>query len=179
MGTDRNLARGDKIIEYFEHLDEHSSRVKVTELGESTEGNPFLLAVITSAENLKRIERLREISLQLSHPQGLSEEDVEELVEEGKVFVSNTNSVHASEVGGTQMASELAFELATSEDHAMEHVRQNTVFLLIPSANPDGNQMVVDWYNEWRGTTYEGSSLPYLYHKYVGHDNNRAPPQNS
>lgn len=172
MGTDRKLARWDKIVEYFWHLDE-SPRVKVMELGKSTMGNPFLLSIISSPENLENLERIREISWRIAHPQGLSESDARELVVEGKTVVSQTMSVHASEVGGTQMAPELAYEMATSDDPEMENIRKNTILLLFPCLNPDGNIMEVDWYNGTLGTEYEGARIPYLYHKYVGHDNNR------
>jgi len=82
-------------------------------------------------------------------------------------------SVHASEIGGTQLSSELAYEVATSEDPEVKKIRENTVLLLVPCSNPDGQIMVTDWYNKYLATEYEGTSLPWLYHKYVGHDNNR------
>jgi len=172
MGADRKLARWDKIVEYFQHLDA-SPHVKVTELGRTTEGNAFLLAVISSPENLEILEKIRQTSLRIAHPQGLSKDEVEKLIAEGKTVVSMTMSVHASEIGGTQMASELAYELATSEEPEVQRIRENTVLLLVPSSNPDGNMIVVDWYNKWLGTEYEGTGPPYLYHKYIGHDNNR------
>jgi len=172
MGSDRKLARWDKIVEYFWHLDKLPT-VKVEEVGKSTEGNPFLVAVISSSENIVNIERIREISLRLAHPEGLSESEVEDMIAEGKSVVSITCSLHASEIGGTQMAPELAYELATSNEYVYKNIRENTMLVLVPSFNPDGNIMVVDHYNKYLGTEYEGGSLPYLYQKYVGHDNNR------
>jgi len=172
MGTDRKLARWDKIVEYFWHLDKLPT-VKVEEVGKSTEGNPFLVAVISSPENIVNIERIRWISLRLAHPDGLSEAEVDDLISEGKSVVSITCSLHASEIGGTQMAPELAYELATSDSSVYTKIRENTVLVLVPSFNPDGNIMVVDYYNKYLDTEYEGCSLPYLYQKYVGHDNNR------
>jgi len=172
MGTDRKLARWNKIVEYFWHLSS-SPRIKVTELGKTTEGNPFLLAIISSPENLENVEKIRETSLRLAHPKRLSEHEAEKLIGEGKTVISMTMSVHASEIGGTQMAPEFAYELATSEEPEIQRVLENTVLLLVPSSNPDGNIIVVDWYNKWLGTEYEGTTPPYLYHKYIGHDNNR------
>jgi len=172
IGADRKLARWDKIVEYFWHLDA-SPCVKVVELGKTTDGHPFLLAVISSPDNLKDLERIRETNWRLAHPKGLSEKEIDEMVSEGKAVVSMTMSVHASEIGGTQTSSELAHELATSSDPELVKIRENTVLLLIPSANPDGNMMVVDWYNKYLGTEYEGGPLPYLYNRYIGHDNNR------
>ncbi len=173
LGTDRKLARWDKIVNYFWKLDEASDRIRVVELGKSTEGHPFILAFISSPENLANLEKYREMSWKIGHPKGLKEEEVEEIIREGKTIVAMTMSIHASEVGGTQVSSELAYELITSEEPLHQKIRENVVFLLFPCANPDGQIMTVDWYNKWLDTEYEGTGLPWLYHKYVGHDNNR------
>jgi len=170
MGADRKLVRWERIVEYFWHLDE-SPRIKVTDLGPSTEGNPFLLAIVTSEENMANLDRIREMSWRIAHPDGLSEDEVEEIVREGKTVVAMTMSIHASEVGGTQMAPELVYDVATSPEY--EEVRRSTVLLVFPSFNPDGQIMVTDWYNEHLDTEYEGVAIPFLYHKYTGHDNNR------
>jgi len=172
MGADRKLARWDRIVEYFWHLDE-SPCVKVVELGKSTEGNPFLLAAVSSPENIGNLERIRQESWDLAHPESLPEERLEAIIGDGKAVVSMTMSVHATEIGGTQLSSELAYEVATSDDPDIAKIREGVVFLLVPSSNPDGNIKVVDWYDEQLGTEYEGGPLPFLYHKYVGHDNNR------
>jgi hypothetical protein len=170
MGVDRKLERWDKIVEYFWHLNA-SPCVKVVELGKSTEGNPFLLVIIASEENLARLDEIREMSWKMAHPEGLTEERVEEIATEGRTVIAMTMSIHATEVGGTQMAPELVYEVATSPEH--EEVRHNTVLLVFPSFNPDGQIMVTDWYNQHLDTKYEGVSTPFLYHKYTGHDNNR------
>jgi hypothetical protein len=170
MGADRNLVRWDRIVEYFWELN-RSPCVRVEELGKSTEGNPFLLVTVSSPENLKNSKRIMEASFKIAHPEGLSERQVERLIGEGKTVVAMTMSIHATEVGGTQMAPELCYEVATSP--GLEEVRQNTVLLVFPSFNPDGQIMVTDWYNEHIDTEYEGTGPPFLYHKYTGHDNNR------
>jgi len=170
MGADLKLVRWDKIVEYFWLLDS-SPCVKVTELGRSTEGNPFLLAIVSSPENIENAEKIKEMSYRIAHPRGLPEAEAERIIREGKTVVAMSMSIHATEVGGTQMAPELAYELATSPE--LEGVRQNTVLVLIPCFNPDGQIMVTDWYTQWLGTEYEGVPTPFLYHKYTGHDNNR------
>jgi len=170
MGADRKLVRWDKIVEYFHVLDK-SPCVKVTELGLSTEKNPFLLVVISSPENLKRSKEISDQSYMIAHPEGLTENQVEEIIREGKTVVAMTMSIHATEVGGTQMAPELAWELATSPE--LEEVRRNTVLIMFPCFNPDGQIMVTAWYEKHLDTEYEGISTPFLYHKYTGHDNNR------
>jgi hypothetical protein len=173
LGDDRKLARWDRIVDYFWRLDEESDRIKVVELGKTTMGNPFIMAFISSEENLANLEKYREMSWKIGHPKGLEEDEAEEIISQGKTVVAMTMSIHASEIGGTQLSSELAHDLVTGEDPLTESIRENVVFILFPSANPDGNVMVVDWYDKQLGTEYEGIGLPWLYHKYVGHDNNR------
>jgi len=173
MGADGKIARWDKIVEYFYQLEKQSNKIKVVNMGPSTEGNPFLLAIITSAKNLRNLEKIRKMNARISDPRRLSEKKVEGLITKGKAVVCQSMSLHATEIGGTQMAPELAYDLLTKDDEETQRVLDNVVFLMIPSFNPDGQIIVTDWYNKWLGTEYEGIGPPVLYHKYVGHDNNR------
>ena len=172
MGADRELARWDKIVEYFEYLDEQSGRIQVTDLGPSTEGNPYLLVIITSTENMSRLENLRLVNLRIQDPK-TPEEEVRRLIDEGVAVVSQSFGLHSSEVAGTQTPPELAYDLLTRSDAETQRILDNTILLMFPNFNPDGQIMVTDWYYENKGTEFEGSGLPWLYHKYVGHDNNR------
>jgi hypothetical protein len=176
MGADRKLAHWSHIVEYFWELDK-SPMVKVTELGKSTEGHPFLLAVITSEENMRRLKELREMSWSLAHPRDAPPEEIERIVAEGKAVVAMSMSIHATEVGGTQMAPELAYELITLPENS--EILENTVLLMFPCFNPDGQVMVTEFYEKYLGTEYEGCSPPWLYHKYTGHDNNRDAMHNN
>jgi hypothetical protein len=173
LGSDGQMARWDKIIDYFYLLEKESGRLKVTDMGPSTEGHPFLLVIISSPENLASLDRLREMNAKLSDPRGLAEEEVKNLVNQGKAVICQSMGLHATEIGGTQMAPELAYDLAARTDEEARRILDNVIFLMIPCFNPDGQIMVTDWYRKTRGTEYEGASLPWLYHKYVGHDNNR------
>ncbi|MDP2872562.1 MAG: M14 family metallopeptidase [Bacillota bacterium] len=173
MGADRKLARWDKIVEYFNKLDSESDRLKVVDMGKSTEGNPFLLVIISSPANLANLEHLRQINLKLADPRGLDDAAIEALVSEGKAVVCQSMSLHATEVGGTQMAPELAYDLLAGDCEETRRILDEVIFLMVPCFNPDGEIMVTDWYNKWLGTEWEGSSLPWLYQKYTGHDNNR------
>jgi hypothetical protein len=173
IGTDKKLADWPEIVDYFNKIGEASPRIQVETLGETTEKNPFILATISSPENLANLDALREIQLKLSKPADLSEEKAKKLIEEGKTIVLITCSIHSTEVGGSQMSMELAHKLATSMEAEVREILDNVVFLLVPSLNPDGNRRVVEWYEKYIGTKYEGSSPPYVYHKYAGHDNNR------
>jgi len=176
MGADRKLARWDRLVEYYRALDEGSDRIRVTELGKTTEGNPFLLAVITSPENFGKLDSIKVVGPTLAYSDDLPEVEVDSIVREGKAVVAMAMSIHASEVGGAQMAPELAYELVTGDTPEILRILDEVVLLLVPCANPDGNMMVVDWYNKYLGTEYEGGPMPWLYHKYVGHDNNRDLP---
>jgi len=173
IGSDGNLARWDRIVEYFNHLDQESDRIEVVELGKSTLGNPLIMAIISSSENLASKEKLMEINRKIANPDGLSESEVQDLVNQGKYTLAMTMSLHATEVGGTQAAPQIAWEMVTSNDSFHTKMLEECVFLLFPCFNPDGQLMVVDWENKTRGTEYEGARLPMLYHVYTGHDNNR------
>jgi len=173
VGDDRKLADWPEIVGYFEKVAAASDRVKLEELGESTEGNPFILATISAPRNLKKLEKLRGIQMRLSNPEGVDSGEAERLVVEGKTIVLITCSIHSTEVGGSQMSMELLHRLATGDDDEVKEILENTILLLVPSLNPDGNRLVCEWYRKYLGTKYEGTSPPMVYHKYAGHDNNR------
>ena len=174
MGADRKIARWDKLTEYYRLLEKQAAgTVKVVDMGPTEMGNPFLLVIVTSAANQKNLEQLRQNNLKLSDPRGIPEAEARKLAAASKPFACMTMSMHASEIGGAQMSPELVYDLVTKQDAETRRILDNVVFLLIPSFNPDGQIMVTDWYNKYLGTEYEGSSLPWLYNKYIGHDNNR------
>ena len=173
MGADGELANWDKVVEYFKLLDELSDRITVENLGDSTLGDPFLLAYISSSTNLARLESYRRINKRLTDPRGLSDDQIEQLIQRGKYISAQTYSLHATEVGGTQCVNELAYDLITGEDETTRMIRQNTIFLLFPCFNPDGLKMVADWFYKYKDTEYNNTRLPYLYHFYTGHDDNR------
>jgi len=173
LGADRTLARWDRMVEYFELLDAQSDRVVTSDLGPTTEGHPFLLVTISSEDNIANLDRLAEISRALSDPRGIPDDDIEQMIAEGKAVVSQSLGLHSTEVAGCQTAPELAYDVVTREDEEARRIRDETVLLLLPCINPDGQVWVTDWYRQWVGTEYEGAGLPWLYHTYAGHDNNR------
>ena len=173
LGSDRKIARWDKIVDYFKLLETESGHIKVVDMGPSTMGHPFLLVIISSEENLSNLDRLRAVNAALSDPRGRTEAEMRGLIKEGKAVICQSMSLHATEIGGTQMAPELAYDLLSREDEETQRILANVIFFLIPSFNPDGQIMVTDWYNKTLGGEYEGAGLPWLYHKYAGHDNNR------
>ena len=172
-GDDRQLADWNQIVDYFRRLDAASDRVKVEEVGRTTEDRPFLVAVITSEANMAHLEEIRRANLRLADPRGLSDEDAVRLVEKGRTIVAINHGIHSTEVAATQTAMETAYALATGDSPAIREVLDNTVVVMIPSHNPDGTQRVTEWYRQSLGTPWEGHDPPFLYQKYVGHDNNR------
>ncbi|MCK5820613.1 MAG: hypothetical protein KAH17_01960 [Bacteroidales bacterium] len=173
MGEDRKLARWDKIVEYFYKIEKESNRLKVINMGPSAEGHPFLVLIISSPENLSNLDRLQMINKTISDPRGVDEETIDRYIQEGKAVIFQSMSLHASEVGGTQMTPELTYDLLSRNDTETKRILDNVLYFMIPCINPDGQIMITDWYRETVGTEYEGLSMPYLYHKYCGHDNNR------
>lgn len=174
LGSDRKVARWDKLVEYYRLLERQGAgKLKVVEMGPTEMGNPFLLVIITSPANQKNLETLRQNTLKLSDPRGITEAEARRIAASTKPAVCMTMSMHANEIGGAQMAPELAYDLVTRQDAETRRILDEVVFLLIPSFNPDGQIMVTDWYNKYLGTEYEAAELPWLYNKYVGHDNNR------
>ncbi|HSH75451.1 MAG TPA: M14 family zinc carboxypeptidase, partial [Longimicrobiales bacterium] len=174
IGTDRRLANWDALTAYFERLADASPRVVVDTLGSATAGSPFVMLTITSPENHARIGELREIQARLADPRLVSsDEELARLLDDGRTVVLLTQGIHATEVGASQMSANLASELASSDDERIEEILENVILLQIPSLNPDGLQWVANWYNEHVGTRFEAAPLPWLYHFYTGHDNNR------
>ena len=171
-GADSKLIRWDQIVDYYQLLGNGSDRIEVVELGKTTLGNPFLLTIISSPENLSRKEEYKEIAKKLAQG-SVSEEEAGRLAGEGKTIALITASMHATELGPTQMSPELGYVLATDESPEIQAILDDVIFLFVPSWNPDGNIMIVDWYRENLGTPYENAPMPWLYHHYVGHDNNR------
>ncbi len=173
LGADRKLADYHQIIHYLKHLEEFSSKIKIVNLGKTTDNNNFLITVISSEENIKNLKKYQTFSHKLAHPSQISSVEAEELIQQGKVIAFITCNIHSTEIGASQMALELAYKLITQTEPDVKFYLDNVILLLMPSANPDGQIMVVDWYREWIGTEFEGGSLPRLYHRYVGHDTNR------
>ncbi|HEY1337553.1 MAG TPA: M14 family zinc carboxypeptidase, partial [Bryobacteraceae bacterium] len=174
IGSDKKLVRYDKIVEYLEKVAAQSDRVRYHNLGPTTLGNPFAMLEISSAENLRNLERLKALERKLYFQGGApTEAERDEIFRSGKAVVLITNNIHSTEIGASQMVLELVHRLATEDSPFVKKILDNVVFLLVPSLNPDGQIMVTDWYNKTLGTPSEASPLPYLYHAYTGHDNNR------
>jgi len=172
IGTDGELARYPKVLEYLQHVAGESDRVLYEELGKTTEGNPYVLLKISSPENLARLDRLVEINRRLADPRGLDETEAMALAEEGRPFYFLYATIHSTEVGNGQAVPLIVHRLATEDSKEVQEILDNIVLLYVPSQNPDGQVMVIDHWYETKDTSYD-RVYPDLYHKYVGHDDNR------
>jgi hypothetical protein len=175
-GDDRKLASWPQTVEFYKRLAATSPRVKFEELGKSTTGAPFVLATISAPENLARLEEYKDIQRQLADPRTLgpnADRKAEALIRRGKTIVLITCGVHSTEVGSYLSGMLIAHRLASSDEPEVREILRNTIILLVPSLNPDGVDIVKNWYDKTLGTPYEGTNPPELYHKYVGHDDNR------
>jgi hypothetical protein len=173
MGTDGRLADWPEIERYFKTVAGVSPRVTLVDIGTSTEGRHLFAALITSPENIKELDTIRAVNERLADSRGLAPEQARLLMTGQKVIVAIGASIHSAEIGATQMANELLHELATSSDARTIEIMKQVVVVLIPSLNPDGHAMVVDWFKKTKDTPFAGGAMPWLYQKYAGHDINR------
>ena len=173
-GEDRTIAGWSQITDYFERLDRASDRVLVQTLGQSTLKRPIIVAFISARENILALPKYKEIQQQLADPRKVTQDlQRDRLLANGKTVVAISCSIHSTEIVASQMSMQLAYQLATAQDAEAREVLQNTILLLIPSPNPDGIDIVANWYRKTLGTPYEGKEPPELYHHYAGHDDNR------
>jgi hypothetical protein len=172
-GADRMLFNYEPLIAYLQELEKVSDRIELREIGNSPMGKPIYIAFISSPENIARLDELKEINRRLALHGDISEEERAGLIENGRVFFLATLSMHATEVGPSQSAPLIAYDLVTTADPVKLEWLDKVVYMMNPCHNPDGMDMVVDNYNKYKDTRLEGASLPRVYHKYVGHDNNR------
>jgi hypothetical protein len=180
-GDDRKLASWAQVVEYFQKLAAASDRVKFEEIGKSTMGAPFVYATISAPENFRRLDEFKEIQRQLADPRilgsltntELADRKARALIARDKTVVAITCGIHSTEVGSYLSSMLIAYRLASSNEPEIQEILRNTIILLVPATNPDGVDIVNNWYRKTLGTPYEGTDPPELYHKYTGHDDNR------
>src|SRR3989449_2203862 len=173
-GEDRKLAEWPLLVRYYQALAKASDRVQYRELGKTTLGAPFVVLVISSPQNLRRLNRFRTLNARLADPRTLrSTRETEEALRDGKTVVLITSGIHSTEVGGHLTPVVLAHRLATDTSAPPPAIPDPLILLLVPALNPDGVTIVTRWYNRTLGTPAEGTEPPELYHHYAGHDNNR------
>lgn len=172
-GTDRQLFYYEDLINYLKILDKQSGRLKLLKIGETELGKPMFITFISSSKNINNLDSLKIINQKLATNPSIEPGRYSEYIQKGKIFFLATLSMHSNEVGPSQSAPTIAYELACTNNSEMLKWLNDVVFMMVPCHNPDGMDMVVDHYNNYKGTKYEKSYMPGVYHKYVGHDNNR------
>jgi hypothetical protein len=173
FGDDYWLANYTQISRYWQKLQRESDRIHVVEIGKTAEGRPHYMAIVTSPENWKKIDRYKEISRRLALAEGLTDAEARALAKEGKAVVWIDGGLHATEVLGAQQLGEMVYQMVSRTDDETMRFLDDCIVLFV-HANPDGNELVADWY--MRNPVPEQRSmanLPRLYQKYIGHDNNR------
>ena len=172
-GTDRKLADWKQLVAYFQKLGTESSRVHFEEVGKTTEGRPFIAVMISSPGTVAHLDHYKQIQGKLADPRITTPDQAKRLEAEDKTVLLVTCNIHSTEIASSQSATDFAYKLATGETPEIRNILENVIVVLIPSLNPDGEQLVVDWYKKYLGTPYEGSNPVVLWHHYVGHDDNR------
>jgi hypothetical protein len=174
-GDDRKLASWAQFVDYFKALDKASDRLVFEELGKTTLGRPFTVATISSPANLAKLDRYKEIQRKLADPRTFNsnDEEAEKLIAEGRTIVLITCGIHSTEVGANLVSMNIAYKLASDDSQDTKDILDKCIILLVPSLNPDGVDIVKNWYDKTLGTPAEGTGPPELYHHYTGHDNNR------
>ena len=172
VGDDYFLANYTQLRDYWTTLDRLSDRMTVVEIGTTAEGRPMIMAIITSPENQKRLERYKQISRSLARAEGISEDQARALAAEGKAVVWEDGGLHATEIVNAQVLFHQAYQMVTRSDPETLRILNDVILLLVP-VNPDGMELTADWYMRVPDPKKRDTQIPRLYHKYVGHDNNR------
>jgi len=177
IGDDYQVANYTQLEGYWKKLATESDRMKLVSIGNTSEGRPQYMAIISSPENLKHLEHYREISQRLALAKDLTEEQARALAKEGKAVVWIDGGLHASETVGSQQIMEWVYQLNSANDEEMQRLLKDTIVLCV-AANPDGQELVANWYMrepvpEKRNADGYGMGVPRLWNKYAGHDNNR------
>ncbi len=172
-GEDYKLFKYEPMIEYLKKLESTSEKVAIEKIGYSEMGRPMYSVFVSSSENISKLEDLKSINRELALNGNLTPERQDSLINQGRVFVLLAMSMHATEVGPAQVTPDIVYELITSGHPNTQKILENTVCMIVPSHNPDGMNMIIEHYNKYKDTPYEGSSMPGVYHKYVGHNINR------
>ncbi len=173
VGADYKLADFQTISKYFEKLDSASPRMVIRQIGKSTEGRTMFVAEISSEKNIRDLDRLLQLNAKLHDPRKIKDAtERARLLKDAKTTILLNCSMHASEVAAAQMSMELAYNLVSGNDAETKDILDNCIIQLVACANPDGLDLVKGWYDKNLGTKFEDAPMPYLYQKYIGHDNN-------
>ncbi len=172
IGADYVLPNYTKFLAYWETLARQSDRMELDTIGKTAEGRPQVMAIVSSPENLRNKERYRRIAERLARAEGVSEAEARQLAKEGKGIVWIDGGLHATEVLGAQQLIETNWQLVSGTDEETQRFLNDLIIVMV-HANPDGMELVSDWYMRESDPKKRAMNIPRLYQKYIGHDNNR------
>ncbi len=172
-GDDFYLATYEDALGYFKKLAASSKRIKLVQVGKTTQGRDWYMAFISTPENLAQLDHYKEVSRRLALSRGVSDAEARKLAHDQKAIIHIDGGLHATEVANAQHTIQLGYDLVASEEPEYKRIREDVITELWFSINPDGQTMVANWYRQNVGTPYEVAPLPNLWQEYVGHDNNR------
>ncbi|MDB5455661.1 MAG: hypothetical protein JWP92_1246 [Caulobacter sp.] len=173
LGEDYFLADYTQLVAYWKKLAGESDRAKMVDIGETSEGRRQYMMIVSSPENLAKLDHYRDIAKRLAAAEGLTDDQAHALAAEGKAIVWIDGGMHASEVEPAQALMLGVYDMLSSDDAETKKILDNTI-ILFGQANPDGQELLADWYMRNQDPkAREFGSIPRLYQKYVGHDNNR------
>jgi Zinc carboxypeptidase len=173
IGDDYQLVNYQKLVAYWKKLDAQSDRMTLVDIGRTAEGRTMVMAIITAPANQARLSRYKDIAKRLALARGLSDADAKRLAADGKAVVWIDGGLHATEILGSQQLIELVWRMVSRNDPETRRILDDVILLAVP-VNPDGLDLVADWYmREKEPSKRSMSGVPVLYQKYIGHDNNR------
>ncbi len=173
IGADYQLINYTQLVDYWTRLARESGRIKLVEIGKTAEGRTMIMALVTSPENHKKLPRYKEIAGRLARAEGLTDEQAHALASEGKAVVWIDGGLHATEVLGAQQLLEMTYQMVSMNDPETLRLLNDDI-LLLACANPDGMELVSNWYmRQAEPAKRSTAGVPRLYQKYIGHDNNR------
>ncbi len=173
IGDNYKLTTFTQTLAYFKKLDEASDRAKLVEIGKTEEGRSQFMMIVTSPENFKKLEYYQSISKKLASVENISEDQAKAMAKEGKAIVWIDGGLHATETVGIHQLIETTWNLLSRNDDETLRIL-NDVIILLTHANPDGQELVSNWYMRWPVPEKRSlDNVPRLYQKYIGHDNNR------
>lgn len=174
-GQEGRLPTWEQMVEYFDRLDEVSDRVSVERLGTSTNGLPYISVAISAPTNLE--PEARELNRQrletLWDVRNSTPDKRQDAIDNARSVGFILATQHSTEIGAALMTMQYAFEMASATDAESLRMLEESIAILIPSHNPDGINIIHDWYERIVDTEFDDADLPFLYHPYTGHDNNR------
>ncbi|MBV9226459.1 MAG: peptidase [Acidobacteriaceae bacterium] len=173
LGDDYQLTSYSQLSEYWQKLAKESDRMRLVDIGKTAEGRPQYMAIVTSPENLRSLDHYREISQKLAQAEELSDTDAHALAREGKAVVWIDGGLHASEVECAQALTEMVYQMVSGADEETMRFLKDVIILFVQD-NPDGQELLANWYMRNADPTKRSTDgVPRLWHKYIGHDNNR------